>query len=417
MDEIRPWERTAQSLGLSRNIIVMSLTTSIYVVAIFTWNRIMPLALRELGATDLQVSLSFAILTVATGIGQFPGGLWCDHFGRKPLVAFPTFVAAGLYLVAAMAGTWWGFVLAMAGVNLTGAIQSPAFVMVMAESVDGRKRGMAFGVFQFFIGLSMAAGPALGALLLPRLGFRELVGITGVVGLAVGIARVVFLQETVGGAEKHRRFDLRHIWRGELGILLLVSSFILWIPALTMYGPFISLYAKDVQGFSEAQINTFFAYGSLVATFVSLLGGRITERWGAGRAVVFGVAGHVVTMLLWSGTRSFAPATAVLALSYSFLQVFTIAHDTLRTSIASRYAAGAAIGALGTISNTFSGLAAPSAGYLKPALGRGFPFWLAAGFGAAAIGAVFLLTRVSAGARRGGVTGGVTAGAPRARNG
>ena len=162
MVEINSWERTGRSLGLSRNIIVMSLTTSTFVAAIFTWNRIVPLALRELGATDLQVSLSFALMTVATGIGQFPGGLWADRFGRKPLVALPTFAAGALYLVATMAGTWWEFVLAMAGVNLMSSIQSPAFVMVMAESVDARKRGMAFGIFQFFIGLSLAAGPALG---------------------------------------------------------------------------------------------------------------------------------------------------------------------------------------------------------------------------------------------------------------
>lgn len=377
--------RTATAMRMlapSRNVLVMSVSTAAFVAAIFTWNRLLPIYLRDLGANDLQVSLSFAALTAASALGQLPGGILADRFGRKPLVVLPTYVAALLYLAAGFTGNWVILVATFFVLNLSGAVQSPAFVACIAESVEPRQRGQAFGAFQFFIGLSLVLGPALGAVLLPRgVGVRLLILATAAVALAVALGRHRYLLETMDGHGTRDHFPLSNLLRGRILTMILVGVFFISIQGLTVYGPFMALYSQDVQLFTEAQINLFFGLGAASAMMVSLAGGRIMEAYGSRLTLGGAVVGHVLTIAAWIYTRSFWTACLWFALAYGFFQLGVIAYDTLRTEVASAYAAGAALGGIGTATVLLTSLSQPLAGALKDSFGPTTPFWLALVFG------------------------------------
>lgn len=390
-------------LAPSRNVLVMSISTAAFVAAIFTWNRLLPLYLRDLGANDLQVSLSFAILTAASALGQLPGGILADRFGRKPLVVYPTYAAALLYLAAGLSGSWIALVSTFFVLNLSGAVQSPAFVACLAESVDPRQRGQAFGAFQFFIGLSLVIGPALGAVLLPRgVGIRSLILVTTAVALMVAVGRHRYLVETLTASGKRGRLPLTSLLRGRLLTVILVGVFFISIQGLTVYGPFMALYSKDVQVFTDAQINLFFGLGAASAMVVSLAGGRIIEAYGSRLTLAGAVIGHVLTIVAWIYTRDFWTACLWFGLAYGFLQLGIIAYDTLRTEVASAYAAGAALGAIGTATVLLTSLSQPLAGALKTSFGPAVPFWLALIFGGLT---VFFTVRLGV---RGNETAGTT---------
>ncbi|AZR74393.1 hypothetical protein BBF96_13955 [Anoxybacter fermentans] len=366
--------------NMPKNVWIMSYTTAIFVISIFIWNRLVPIYLRELGATDFQVSLAFSLLAVALGIGQFPGGIWADKLGRKPLVVIPTYIAGVLYFIGGFVHTWYAFVLILILVNISSSIQGPGFVSIMAEAVEPRKRGSAFGLFQFFIGLSLALGPAIGAILLPYFSIPTMVAFTGVVGLIIGIWRQKSLVETKA-ENSLKKFKYREIFKGELLLLLFIGTFFTSISNLTIYGPFIPLYSIDILGLSKKEINLLFAVGPFIAMAVSLIAGKLIEIWGQRKVMIAGIIGTNLFILIWLIKGGFALALITFSLAYFCFQGAAIAYDTLRTEISSHYSAGAVLGALGTVSGLISAGAAPIASALIPYLGPQFPFYFAAVLG------------------------------------
>lgn len=303
-------------------------------------------------------------------------------------------------LLYALAGTTWHWpvlVGALVAINSLSALQSPSFVALMAESVTADRRGTAFAVFQLFIGGAVALGPALGVILLPRLGTRVLILATAGAGLAVAAWRQFYLVETFPVRESRRSFPVREAFRGPLLLVLLIGTAFLTLSAITAYGPFISLYARDVQGLGPEQINILFAVGPLVAVTVSLAGGRFIRMWGARRVMAAAIAGHVLTLLFWLRLDAFIPAAAVFALAIFFFQVGAIAYDTLRSGVADEGNRGAALGVIGTVSGLLSAIGPPLAGTLKSRYGPASPFWLAAAIG---IALVILLRGLPEGERR-----------------
>lgn len=384
----------------NRNIFVLSVSTAALVAALFSWYRILALIFRELGASDLETSFAFALLAGAMALGQYPGGILAEKYGRKPLIVIPTYIAAVLYVVAAMAPTWQILLLALIGVNLASALQSASFVMLLAESASPQKRGSAFGTFQFFIGFALIVGPLMGAYFQPLENYRLLIGFTAITALLVGVFRQKYLYETLEVcadnpvdtmASAKKSFTFTDILKGKLGWLLIIAIVVASIPALTIYGPFIALYAEDVQGFTPGEINLFFAYGAILATIVSLLAGPMTERWGNERILVIGAIGHVLLLYVWLSGTTFWFAALMIALGYGFLQMLFVAFDTMRATIASEYQAGPVLGAIGMMATLASALIVPIAGYGKEIKGPMVPFIIAFILG---LSVVFLVIKI-----------------------
>src|SRR5665648_1187979 len=99
-----------QSLFIEQNVLVLSLSVLFIILAIFSWYPILPIYLQELGANDFQVGFSYTLLSLASTLVQFFGGLLSDRFGRKCLIVFPTFFFPLLYFLAANSTHWYSLV-------------------------------------------------------------------------------------------------------------------------------------------------------------------------------------------------------------------------------------------------------------------------------------------------------------------
>lgn len=360
------------------NVYLLSVTVGLNMAFVFSWNRLTPLEMRRLGAGDLEISLAFAVFALAMGLGQFPGGLLMRLFGKKQLIIASTAVSGLGFFLAARASSWPAFVLGIFLQAFLGAIQLPAFLELMAQSVPSERRGQAFGLLQFFIGAALVAGPALGAWLLPVWGFRNLVMATAVAMLALAAVRSAL---TDTPAVKGLGFSFSHLLHGELLALTVVGTVVMSIQSLTIYGPFMAMLAKDGLKMSESDINLLFSFGALAACLVSPAAGRITQAWGSHRALMAGAGGHLIITLFWSKSAGFWPAAVLLAVSFSLFQVMAVAYDTLRITRASAYDAGPVIGATGTVSTVAASAVPPLGGLALAQAGPAGPYWLAASFG------------------------------------
>lgn len=372
--------RIRQAFALERNVLVMAGTVFLILTGLYSWYQLLPLYFRDLGASDSQVGLAYSLMNLAFTFLQWTGGLLANRYGRKILIVLPTFCFVPLYFLAGAMTHWATLTTMMLAINSLSALQSPSITSLIAESVPEEQQGTAFSVFEFCVGLGVAIGPALGAILLRTVEVHDLIYITGGVSLICAIARAVGLQETTAQPSTPKASDIGRILDNRLRWFLVVACAFYTAIAFTIHGPFISLHAEDVLHLSDEEINWLFAAGSLVSTMFSLVGGRLVDRFGGRTMFVVGTVGHAVILILWAFIPGMGAGLPILALSWALVQTSFIAYSTTLAQSTTAASRAMVVGLFGTVIGVVS-TAAPAVGtLLREKWGSVAPFWAALAF-------------------------------------
>lgn len=373
----------------NQNVFITSLTLLIVVAFTFSWNPVLAIYLRKLGATEFQISTSYTILVMAFSLLQFVGGYFSDKFGRKNLIAIPSFVFPVLYTAAAFAPNWWILIIILTVINCFSAIQIPSFVSIVAESVDEEDRGSAFGILEISITAGISLGPLLGGLLLPYVSFSTLFIFTGLAILLCAFLRQFLLKETFFHEEHAGWKEVKRLFTSDLKWCTLSFIFFTIMIVLTVEGPFIALYGNDVIKLSERLILFMFALGGVAAIALSPLGGRIIEKIGSRRIMIAACILHALFFIPWLYSKNFLWAVTFFLIAQIFFQLTLICHDTILSELTEARVRSSIIGIVGTITGVV-GAVAPMLGWLFIKFwGKGAPFYLAVIF--ALLTAAFLL--------------------------
>jgi len=355
-----------------RNVLVLSLTTAILSFAVRTWWPILPIILRDRGASVVEISLAWGAFTVCASIPQLWSGVLQDRYGRKPLLALPTFVAAIAYILIAPTSPW----LVTAGwlvlLNLSQGFQGQSFTVLLAESVGSHERSRAFSVFQFAIGLASVAGPALGGILLLRIGVSPLILASGVVVFLMAVARVRYLKETK--SPQRQAFDFRQIFRGRALWLLIVASAFQIAINCSVNGPFVPLFLSHDRSFAPSAVNYLFSFGMLPGVVASVPIGRLIQRLGSFRSMAWALGGHFGLLALWLLLAQPFLVYVVFGLSFICYQAALIAFYVVQSDVAEGRGFGAMLGGIGMLSGIAGALGLPLAGVVALNFGRGAPF-------------------------------------------
>ncbi len=381
--------KIAELFALERNVVVISLTIFVMVAAYFSWYLLLPIYLRQLGANEFQVGLSYALLTISFAAMQLVGGFLADKVGRKPLIALPTFVMVLLYYLVGISRHWQTLVALLVLVNSISALQWPAFLSMMAESIPARRQGAAFSIMELFVVLGITVGPAVGATLLPRIGFPGLMVGTALLAFPCAVARTALLRETKLKARAKDSRRRRLFQRSHWPFLLAASCFALAL-TLSIYGPFIALYAKDVIGLGESRINLMFAIGGLAAVAISLLSGKIIDRTGSRRVLLFGLLVFPLVLIVWTLTRSFLWSSVIYVISYLFFTATNISYQVQLTSVGPSAYRSSLVGIFGSVSGVISAAGPLLGSFLAVRVGAAAPFYAALVF--ALLAAVFFMS-------------------------
>lgn len=383
------WLRLKELFGLERNVLVISGTLFVLVTCWLSWYLLLPLYLRQLGATDYQIGISYTLLALSFSLGQIFGGALGDRFGRKPLIALPTFSFFVLYLIGGWTKSWLLLLACLILADTASAFQEPSFTSIIAESVPEGKRGAAFGVLGFAFSCGLLVGPFLGSLLIDRVGFPFLIRATAIMAVPCATIRLIALRETVPTesrkAPQKIRFSLDRNLRWLLGgvvAMMLVFN-------LTIWGPFIAIYARDSIGLVKKDINLLFTVGGISAVVFSLLGGKVVERLKGKRVFMAGAFLHPLCLMPWLFTKGVVAGAPLFILAYLFSQSAHIAHKTLLSDLTTESTRSSIVGLFGTVGGILASFA-PSLGMmLKLRVGETAPFFAALLLGI--VGALVLL--------------------------
>lgn len=371
---------------------MLSLTTAVLVFAIRTWWPVLPIILRDRGASVVDISVAWGAFAIVASIPQFWSGILQDRYGRKPLIALPTFVAALAYALVAPVSPWLvtaGWLLLL---NLSQGFQGQSFTVLLAESVEPRDRSRAFSVFQFATGLASVAGPALGGVLLMTMGVSPLILASGVVALLVAVARVRYLAETKPATR--RGFNFREIFKGRALLLLIVACAFQIAVNCSMNGPFVALFLSHDRGFAPSAVNYLFSFGMLPGVVASVPLGRIIQRLRAPRVMSWALGGHFVILALWLVFGQPLLVDLAFALSFICYQSATIAFFVVQSEVGTGAGFGSLLGGIGMISGIVGALGLPLAGVVASGFGSGAPFVMG---GLVALVAVFGLRQLEIG--------------------
>jgi MFS family permease len=163
---------------------------------------LLPLHLRQLGATDGQLGLIMACSSATAIVVQPLVGAWVDRSGRRAFLVIGAILTSGVALLFAAAPNTLGlFPLLRALQGVAFSIFFIANFTVVVDLVPPDRRSQALGIFGISGLVSGAVGPALGELLVRVSGFRELFLAAAVLPLlAAGISARLRLP-----SEPHRR--------------------------------------------------------------------------------------------------------------------------------------------------------------------------------------------------------------------
>lgn len=179
------------------------------------------------GAAPAEAQLTLTVYLLGVAAGQLLYGPLSDRYGRRPMAI------AGLvvFLAASAAGTFAGSIgglVAGRGAQALGACSG----MVLARAIirDCYPRDRAASVMAYvFMGMTVAPmlAPIVGALLDARLGWRALMALPGLAGLAILAAVLLRLPETLP-----REAGVAH---GGFGAMVAASLGLLRAPAFLVY--------------------------------------------------------------------------------------------------------------------------------------------------------------------------------------
>lgn len=367
-------EERAQAFS-EGNVGVMAASTGLNVAAILLWVSVLSLIMRDLGASDLQISWCVALWNVANALVQYEGGRLSDRLGRVPLIVWSTYLSAAGIIAAAFMPSWLLFALLYTVWNAANAVGGPAFATIVGESVPPERRGWAYGVMEFVASLGIIIGPLAGARLLPIVEAKGLFIITGLVFLSTACFRQFKLKETRPAGSQETSFTFSQVFQRSLRPVLVVSVAFQLLMLLTLWGPFMALYSSDVMGLTKAQINVYFGVAFAASALCSLLAGKAVDRFGHKRVLAWSVAALTGATLLWTAQRGVTGIGVGFILIASASQLAAVSFQTYRMSVIDPGIRTRAVGAVGALSSLSAALAVPVAGWLKAAT-PGAPFYL-----------------------------------------
>src|SRR6202521_722186 len=340
---------------------------------------ILPLFLRERGASYSLVGVIVGAALAAQAVGQWPAGWLAERIGRREMMVVGLSVAAGasLLFLLPLSVEWFVVVRFLQGLGF--AMAAPAEVALVADVVPSNELGRAYGWVSAARQSGIIVGPAIGGLL-AVFGRWTVFAVTGtaLAGAAlvaaltlpasvrrppdkVSIFRVFVRSTRVGVA-------LRAVVTMTIGLGLLIGIYdVIW-----------SLYMRQI-GASDVVIGlsfTFFALPLVAATpFAGWASDRWDRRWLAFTSVALGSLMAVIYPFV-----NVIPVVIGVGVVEASLWAFTEPAMNSFLMEAVRDRRGEAQGVVGTAQSGSMAVGSLIGGSLF-AFGLGVPFFVAAAVG------------------------------------
>ncbi|MCE1248585.1 MAG: MFS transporter [Firmicutes bacterium] len=365
------------------NIWISSLSLFLLLSSASTWVFVLPIFLRDLGASQEQVGTAYFAFLLSFSLFQALGGFLGDRYGRKKIIALPTFILPVVYIAAAFSKDWITIMVYLTIGNLIQGLQAPSIYALIAESVESKDLGLGFSILEIAISASYVAGPFIGMFFSSsEQGIRNMMILTGIVMIPCGFLRWVGLKDSVEhSAFKIKIGDIIKSFNPNLILLLFAFIFFYMMLDATFYGPFLSQYAKDQIGLTNSSIQALIMLAALASIFFNFINGKLTGKLGSRKSLIIGSLGHVLLFLPWLFSNNLFTAALCFIPSYLFMQLSYIGHDTIMSDLTSVRTRSTIMGIFSMVPGILGSLSPEIGSRIAVIYGPKAPFYMAVVFG------------------------------------
>ena len=267
-----------------------------------TFYLLLPLIGKEMGLSYGQIGLVMTCQYLAGAISNVPGGAAVDIIGHKGRLMALSLAWVGLpYLLMGFTHSYAMLLVCMALVGIGNNLWHPTAIATLGQRYPERK-----GLVLSLHGMGGNVGDALGPLAIGALvalyGWREIVVINVVPGMAMAVLILVFLgrmqvgakgkkAEVHGGGQSLGQYltDLKALARHRTLILLSVSSA---FRSMTQNGllTFLPVYLSYQLGYSAATVGGCMFALQAAGFAASPIAGHLSDRMGRRRIIISSMA-------------------------------------------------------------------------------------------------------------------------------
>ena len=277
----------------SRNVMVLTITQTLFMFTAFLWWPYWSLFILELGATKELVGILQMIETVTQLVCQLPGGILADRFGRRKLIVYGSIFRVASPIIYILS-TSWTHIAPGLFIGSFAMLGLPAMNALMAESLPMVSRGAGLSAYRAVTWMPMIITGLLGGVIMDTYGVVQGVKLCVSATLIVSIFSVIlrwrFLTETLDmtrnkenegkkeasnedGILQQLRTLPREIWI--LTVVAALSGF-----AIRLVMSFMVVYAVEVVGLTNTQWGLIGTAVSLISTVLTIPSGILADRIG-----------------------------------------------------------------------------------------------------------------------------------------
>ena len=228
-----------------------------------------------------QVGVLFAIFSLSSFIGAFPGGALTDRFGRKGIIIFSLVASSLSTLLMGFVNEFQFFLIVAFISGIFTDVGGPAYEAVIMDILPEEKRASGFGIRRVAFNLAVVIGPVIGGFVAAR-SYLALFVIDAIVSGIVALMVFFLIPETKPAAEPGQEQEsTAETFAGYLKVLrdrkfmaFTLVSLLTWLVYMNM-NTTLGVYLRDQHGIPESGYGTIIAVN---AAMVVLLQFPITRR-------------------------------------------------------------------------------------------------------------------------------------------
>ena len=263
------------------------------------YGALMPLYLKDLGASVVQIGLFFTLSQIVPLALQILGGWISDTLGRLRSIALGS-VAGNLTLLGyILAPTWqWVLVGEVFGA-MTRSLIGPSFQSFIAEQSSEHNRARVFAISESIFMIVSVVGPPLGGWLADSFGFRIMLLCAWCFYVVATVIRVSMARKAASRQQtKPQKLSLTNL-RTNLGTmfgLLFSGGIVTWILitdgvrdiAFALSGNLMPVYMEEIGRLSFQQIGWLGSIFGVCMMVINIPAGWLADKKGERLGIILG---------------------------------------------------------------------------------------------------------------------------------
>ncbi len=281
------------------------------------YGPLLPLYIKDLGASIVQVGLFFTLSQVIPLALQILGGWISDSIGRLRAIAFGSIAGVCAYLALILAPSWEWLLLGSAFMAMGSSLVGPSFDAFIAENSSEENRARVFGITQALFMIVGVIGPLLGGFLADTRGFKFMLIVAASMYVAATVIRISMARQAARSTEAHKEGLSLQSLKSNLGTmfgLITAGGVITWILltdgvrdisfALSMN--LFPVYLEQIGGLSIRQIGLMNSVFGLCMMLTTIPAGWLADKKGERVGIVasFILVGMALLLLIYMPDQS-----------------------------------------------------------------------------------------------------------------